>query len=135
MQVGLGLGPPRALQSAGSLWCCSDSACSAACPVAAGPTCPLLPPPTHPPTARSEVVGRNCRFLQGPGTDPATVEQLRQALASDPPRPITVTLLNYKKPAEDGSQQPFFNSLHIAPLRDAGGCAWRLAEFGAMGPS
>ena len=70
----------------------------------------------------SEVVGRNCRFLQGPGTDPAAVQQLREALAAQPPRPVTVTLLNYRK---DG--RPFWNSLHVCPLRDAGGgsvCGW-----------
>ena len=67
-----------------------------------------------------EVVGRNCRFLQGPGTDPAAVAHLRQALAAEPPRPVTVTLLNYKKADAEGHQQPFWNSLHIAPLRDAG---------------
>ena len=27
----------------------------------------------------AEVLGRNCRFLQGPGTDPATVATLREA--------------------------------------------------------
>ncbi|PRW60670.1 LOV domain-containing [Chlorella sorokiniana] len=64
----------------------------------------------------SEVVGRNCRFLQGPGTDPAAVQQLRDALAAQPPRPVTVTLLNYRK---DG--RPFWNSLHVCPLRDADG--------------
>lgn len=73
----------------------------------------LCPPLLQP---RSEVVGRNCRFLQGPGTDPAAVQQLREALAAQPPRPVTVTLLNYRK---DG--RPFWNSLHISPLRDAGG--------------
>ena len=68
----------------------------------------------------SEVVGRNCRFLQGPGTDPATVARVREALASVPPRAVTVTLLNYKRADAQGHQQPFWNSLHISPLRDAG---------------
>jgi hypothetical protein len=66
------------------------------------------------------VVGRNCRFLQGPGTDPAVVDQLRQALSADPPRPVTVALLNYKRADDSGYQEPFWNSLHVAPLRDAG---------------
>ena len=65
-------------------------------------------------------MGRNCRFLQGPGTDPAAVAQLRQALAAVPPKPVTVTLLNYRKADAEGRQQPFWNSLHISPLRDAG---------------
>ncbi|KAI3429692.1 hypothetical protein D9Q98_005777 [Chlorella vulgaris] len=69
----------------------------------------------------SEVVGRNCRFLQGPATDPAVVQQLRDGLAASPPRPVTVTLLNYRKADASGHQEPFWNSLHIAPLRDADG--------------
>lgn len=44
---------------------------------------------------REEVVGRNCRMLQGPGTDPEAVARLREALAAV--RPVTVTLLNYTK--------------------------------------
>ncbi len=30
--------------------------------------------------AREEVIGRNCRFLQGPDTDPVVVERIRTAL-------------------------------------------------------
>ena len=36
------------------------------------------------------MVGRNCRFLQGPGTDPAVIDRLRQALYAPAPKPITV---------------------------------------------
>jgi hypothetical protein len=54
--------------------------------------------------------------LQGPGTDPGQVQQLREALSDTPPRPATVTLLNYRK---DGT--PFWNCLHVAPVRDADG--------------
>lgn len=61
-----------------------------------------------------KVVGRNCRFLQGPGTDPAAVQEIRDALAAE--RPTTVTLLNYKK-----SGDPFYNCLHISPVRNAAG--------------
>ena len=60
------------------------------------------------------MVGRNCRFLQGPGTDPAEVQKLRDGLAAD--RPTTVRLLNYK---HDGT--PFWNHLHVSPVRDARG--------------
>ncbi len=60
------------------------------------------------------MVGRNCRFLQGPGTDEAEVQRLRDAISADPPQPVTVTLLNYKK-----GGQPFWNALHVAPIRDA----------------
>ena len=53
-------------------------------------------------------------MLQGAGTDPAAVQQIRQGLQSK--KAFTVTLLNYKK---GGS--PFQNCLHIAPIRDAAG--------------
>lgn len=62
----------------------------------------------------AEVIGRNCRFLQGPATDPATVEALRHAIAER--RAITVQLLNYRK---DGT--PFWNRLSITPVADASG--------------
>ena len=68
---------------------------------------------------REAVVGRNCRFLQGPGTDQSEVQRLREALAAD--RPVTVKLLNYK---HDGA--PFWNHLHVAPVRDARGKVSRL---------
>ncbi|KAL4426061.1 hypothetical protein ABPG77_007857 [Micractinium sp. CCAP 211/92] len=68
-----------------------------------------------------EVVGRNCRFLQGPGTCPQAVQQLREALAEDRPRAFTTVLLNYRKADAQGRQEPFWNCLHISPLRDAEG--------------
>ncbi|MCU4186843.1 SpoIIE family protein phosphatase [Acidiferrimicrobium sp. IK] len=58
-----------------------------------------------------EAVGRNCRYLQGPGTDPDTLEVLRQAIAAA--EPIAVTLLNYRK---DGTA--FWNQLAISPVFD-----------------
>ena len=61
---------------------------------------------------RSEVMGRNCRFLQGEHTDHETVGQIRKALAEG--CDIGVTILNYKK---DGT--PFWNQLFIAPLADS----------------
>nr|AML79623.1 putative LOV domain-containing protein [Leptosira obovata] len=66
--------------------------------------------------SREEVVGRNCRFLQGPGTDMGEVARLKEALHHDPPQPVTVRLLNYRK---DGST--FWNALHVAPIRDSSG--------------
>ena len=45
---------------------------------------------------RDQVVGRNCRFLQGPGTDQAEVARMRAAIKGADPQPITVTLLNYR---------------------------------------
>ncbi len=61
-----------------------------------------------------EVLGRNCRFLQGPGTDPEAVSGIRAALAAE--RAITVELLNYRK---DGT--PFWNRLSISPVQDVSG--------------
>jgi PAS domain S-box-containing protein len=64
--------------------------------------------------ARSEVVGRNCRFLQGPDTDREVVARIRAALATN--NDSFETLLNYRK---DGT--PFWNDLSIAAVRDASG--------------
>ena len=64
--------------------------------------------------SREEVQGRNCRFLQGPDTDPDAVEAVREALRSREHR--TITLLNYRK---DGSA--FWNELAISPVLDATG--------------
>lgn len=61
-----------------------------------------------------EVVGRDCGFLQGEGTDPATREAIHRALAED--RPFHGEILNYRK---DG--QPFWNDLSITPVRDDAG--------------
>ncbi len=60
------------------------------------------------------VLGRNCRFLQGPDTDPVAVATLRRALAAG--TGCTVTLCNYRR---DGT--PFWNELTLAPLRDTVG--------------
>ena len=61
-----------------------------------------------------EVIGRNCRFLQGPDTSPDTVDIIREAIRND--KACTVQILNYRK---DGS--PFWNRLSITPVRDASG--------------
>lgn len=63
---------------------------------------------------RDEIIGRNCRFLQGTDTDREAVARLRQAL--EDVRPIELDLLNYRKDGE-----PFWNRLLIAPVRDAAG--------------
>jgi sigma-B regulation protein RsbU (phosphoserine phosphatase) len=62
----------------------------------------------------AEVMGRNCRFLQGPDTDPGASAEIRAALAES--RPCLVEILNYRK---DGT--PFWNRLSITPVRDAAG--------------
>ena len=59
----------------------------------------------------AELIGHNCRFLQGDGTDPGALDQIRQAVADG--REITIELLNYRK---DGT--PFWNQLMISPVRD-----------------
>src|SRR3954447_3265931 len=61
-----------------------------------------------------EAVGRNCRFLQGPATDPDAVASIRTALAER--RTVSTTLLNYRK---DGSA--FWNQLSISPVFDGEG--------------
>jgi PAS domain S-box-containing protein len=66
-----------------------------------------------------EIVGRNCRFLQGPDTDPATVREVRKAIQEE--RAVAVDILNYKA---DGT--PFWNALFIGPIFDQEG---RLMHF------
>jgi PAS domain S-box-containing protein len=56
-----------------------------------------------------EIVGRNCRFLQGARTSPEHVEELRRAVNEK--RAVSVEILNYKR---DGS--PFGNAVYIAPV-------------------
>src|SRR3954453_1838577 len=63
---------------------------------------------------QDDVVGRNCRFLQGPATDPAAVDEIRRAIAER--RTVTTTLLNYRK---DGTA--FWNQLSISPVFDGEG--------------
>src|SRR5690606_33972553 len=59
-----------------------------------------------------EVLGRNCRFLQGPQTAPEDIKALRSALKADQDF-IEVELLNYRK---DGST--FWNQLVISAVYD-----------------
>ncbi|AYD05207.1 PAS domain-containing protein [Neorhizobium sp. NCHU2750] len=61
-----------------------------------------------------DVIGRNCRFLQGPDTDTETVAKIRDAIAAG--EDVAVDILNYKK---DGS--PFWNAVFISPVRDEAG--------------
>jgi len=56
-----------------------------------------------------EVLGKNCRFLQGPETDPNDVDHIRQAIKMR--KSITIDILNYKK-----SGEKFWNRLRIKPL-------------------
>ena len=72
--------------------------------------------------AREEIVGRNCRFLQGPQTDPATVARIRAAVRAA--QPLEIDIRNHRKDGE-----PFWNRLMMAPVRDAAGeLAWFFAS-------
>ena len=59
--------------------------------------------------SQEEIVGRNCRFLQGPETDRADVARIRTAIAQRVP--IEIDLLNHKKDGE-----VFWNRLLISPV-------------------
>ncbi|KAF3331235.1 phototropin-2 [Carex littledalei] len=63
---------------------------------------------------REEILGRNCRFLQGPETDQTTVAKIRDAIREQ--RDITVQLINYTK-----SGKKFWNLFHLQPMRDQKG--------------
>lgn len=64
--------------------------------------------------AREEIVGRNCRFLQGPETDRDSIEKVREAIRAG--EDIAIDLLNYRK---DGST--FWNALYMSPVRSKEG--------------
>ncbi|WP_291299355.1 histidine kinase famiy protein [Elioraea sp.] len=61
-----------------------------------------------------DVIGRNCRFLQGPETDRTTVARLSRAVNER--RVFSAEIMNYRK---DGSA--FWNALFISPLVDRSG--------------
>ena len=63
---------------------------------------------------RDEIMGRNCRFLQGADTDRGAVLQVREAIGNC--RDIAIDLLNYRK---DGST--FWNALYISPVINEAG--------------
>src|SRR5918997_1235116 len=61
-----------------------------------------------------EIVGRNCRLLQGPNTDPAAIRRIGEALRRC--EPITEVLLNYRR---DGTA--YWNQVSISPVTDGTG--------------
>lgn len=63
---------------------------------------------------RDEILGRNCRFLAGPATEPEVRTAVRNAVARGDP--IVTEMINYRK---DGAA--FRNVLMIAPVRDRAG--------------
>lgn len=62
----------------------------------------------------ADVVGRNCRFLQGPETDRAATAKIRRALKLG--EPLIIDILNYRKDAS-----PFWNRLSLRPVLGPGG--------------
>ena len=71
---------------------------------------------------RADVLGRNCRFLQGPETDPERIAELRRAIEER--EPTTVELLNYRA---DGT--PFWNEVTVAPVPDDTGTVTHFVGF------
>jgi PAS domain S-box-containing protein len=63
---------------------------------------------------RDEIIGRNCRFLQGPETDPVAVSAIRHAIEER--TDVNIDILNYRK---DGST--FWNALYISPVINEAG--------------
>ncbi len=61
--------------------------------------------------ASDEVVGRNCRFLSGPATEPWLTEEIRRGVREH--RAVIVEILNYKR-----SGEPFRNAVLVAPIYD-----------------
>jgi len=62
----------------------------------------------------ADVIGRNCRFLQGKDTDPKARALISGAIRSK--QPVTTEILNYRK---DGT--PFWNEVSITPVQDVSG--------------
>ncbi len=58
---------------------------------------------------REEIIGRNCRFLTGAGTDPLQTQAMREGIRDL--RPTMVELVNYKR---DGT--PFTSAVFVAPV-------------------
>jgi diguanylate cyclase (GGDEF)-like protein/PAS domain S-box-containing protein len=63
---------------------------------------------------RHEIVGRNCRFLQGPETDAAAVARVQAAVEAE--TTIEIEVRNHRKDGE-----PFWNRLLMCPVRDTVG--------------
>ncbi len=64
--------------------------------------------------ARGEILGRNCRFLQGERTDPEAPRRIKRSLAAG--RGCIEWIVNHRKNGE-----AFTNLLFLSPVRDRGG--------------
>ena len=62
----------------------------------------------------SEIIGRNCKFLAGPATEPWLTDRIRAGVREH--RPVLVEILNYKR-----CGTPFRNAVLVAPVFDASG--------------
>ncbi|ELZ42840.1 histidine kinase [Halorubrum saccharovorum DSM 1137] len=69
-----------------------------------------------------EVLGKDCRLLQGEDTDPATTAAIREAI--DDERPVSVDILNYR-----ANGKKFWNQLTVAPIHDETGDVIRFVGF------
>jgi len=81
---------------------------------------------------KEDIEGKNCRFLQGPKTDPKDVALIRNAIKYT--KEASICLLNYRK---DGT--PFHNQFFLMPMYDAnsGKCVYFLGvqvAVGSQGP-
>ncbi|MEL6528734.1 MAG: PAS domain-containing protein [Pseudomonadota bacterium] len=81
--------------------------------------------------SEEEIVGRNCRFLQGPKTDPEAIARIREGITNEDV--VVVELLNYRK-----NGTTFWNALHLGPIyNDAGelvyffGSQWDVSDVRA----
>jgi PAS domain S-box-containing protein len=64
--------------------------------------------------SEAEIIGRNCKFLAGPATEPWLTERIREGVRQR--RPVLVEILNYKR-----CGTPFRNAVVVAPVFDADG--------------
>ncbi len=71
---------------------------------------------------REEVIGQNCRFLQGRNTDRRDIEEIRDAIAER--RQVSLEILNYTKQGEE-----MLNSLYLSPCFDDGGKLLRYLAY------
>ncbi len=62
----------------------------------------------------SEILGKNCRFMQGKETDKESLKKL--AMAMEKREPVTVQMINYRKNGEQ-----FINELTISPVKNQNG--------------
>ncbi len=72
--------------------------------------------------SKAQILGNNCRMLQGPGTDPEAVATIRDGI--DAREPMTVQLLNYRR---DGT--PFWNRVTVTPVSDEHGTVTHFLGF------